>query len=142
MEVAESQVNAKPVARKLDIQTCLIDAKHDLCFVLSTDYSILYGNRKGTKALGRSEKRLQGQDFSLLIHQADRTLFRRSLELLWLNQSTDLEVTIDGQGKTLFGEARVHRTKIAEGEVFVLTIQDLTADRKKELVDESERKRS
>ncbi len=142
MEVAENQVNAKPVARKLDIQTCLIDAKHDLCFVLSTDYSILYGNRKGTKALGRSEKRLQGQDFSLLIHQADRTVFRRSVELLRLNQSTDLEVTIDGQGKTLFGEARVHMTKIAEGEVFVLTIRDFTADRKKELVDESERKRS
>ncbi len=82
MEVAENQVNAMPVARKLDVQTRLIDAIHDLCFVLFTDLSSLYSNRKGTEALARSEKRLQDQDFSLLIHQADRTLFRRSLERL------------------------------------------------------------
>ena len=142
MEVAENQVNAMPVAWKLDMQTRLIDAIHDLCFVLSTGLSILYSNRKGTEALGRSEKRLQGQDCSLLIRQAHRTLFRRNFEQLRLNQSTDLEVMIDGQGKKLFGEARVHRTKIAEGKVFVLTIRDVTADRKKELVDESERGRS
>ncbi len=76
LRVAEIQRNDMPVARQLDIQTRLIDAIHDLCFVLSSDNTILYCNRKAAEVFGHSEAQLRGLDFSTFIHDdvRDRSL--------------------------------------------------------------------
>lgn len=117
----------------LNIQTRLIDAIHDLCFVLSRDYSILYCNRKATEVFGRSEKELRGESFSALIHVDECTSFQTHLQHLKLNQSTDLKLKLRVSGEELVGETRIHRTTIEEGEVFVLTIRDVTEERVREL---------
>lgn len=69
-----------PVARQLDIQTRLIDAIHDLCFVLSSDNTILYCNRKAAEVFGHSEAQLRGLDFSTFIHDDVRDRWWRPVD--------------------------------------------------------------
>ncbi|MEE9187182.1 MAG: PAS domain S-box protein [Bacteroidota bacterium] len=122
-----------PAIRQLEIQTRLIDAIEDLCFVLSLDFSILFCNRKVTEEFSRREEELRGLDFRSLVREEPSDSFQEKLRHLRVNQSTDLMVKLHAFGKELIGDVRVHRTTIQEGEVFVLTIRDATAEQEKEL---------
>ncbi|MEE9225938.1 MAG: PAS domain S-box protein [Bacteroidota bacterium] len=117
----------------LDIQTRLIDAIEDLYFVLSLDFSILFCNRKVTEVFSRREEELRALDFRTLMREDSWDSFRKKLRHLRINQSTDLMVKLHAFEKELLGEARVHRTTIEEGDVFVLTIRDVSAEKEKEL---------
>ncbi|HEY4643209.1 MAG TPA: PAS domain S-box protein [Bacteroidota bacterium] len=122
-----------PSTRQLDIQTRLIDAIHDLCVVLSLDFSILYGNRKAQEIFRQTEEELIGKDFAGFVNPEGRNLFRDNLKILRPNQSTDLSLRFAVPNREFEGEVRAHRTTIQEGEVYVITVRDMGQDQQKEL---------
>jgi len=122
-----------PSTPQLDIQTRLIDAIHDLCIVLSQDFSILYGNRKAQEIFRQTEEELIGKDFAGFVNPEGRNLFRDNLKILRPNQSTDLSLRFAVPNREFEGEVRAHRTTIQEGEVYVITVRDMGQDQQKEL---------
>ncbi len=118
---------------KLTIQTRLIDAIHDICLVLSANYAVIYCNRKGMETFGHDESVIKGLDFFTFFTPESQGLLKSRLQLLEINQSADLEVKISAFGKEFLGELRIHRAIIEDAESLVVTIRDVTEERKKEL---------